>query len=358
MPTINVLSITGSDGTGGAGIQADVKTITAMGASALSAITSVAVQDLHNIHAVHDLPTEIVVGQVRAAINACHPRAVKVGLVNAPDTIREVAREIKACRYVVSDPGILSTHGTTLMSDSSRRAFGQYIIPLTTLLMLRCNEAELILGITIRTEDDMLNAAAALRQRGAQWVLLRGCYQADGRLTALLSGEDHTRFYTSYNIEGWQRHGVGSAMSAAITTRLAAGDDVPNAVRNAHDFIHAQVVYTVYTDESQHQRPSIIYNRFLELISAHIAHAHDVAFYADNLAITPRYLTTIVRQVVDKSPKQVIDEYLMHQLHTLLTTTSLSIQEVSSTLGFSSPVLLNKFCKTKCGCTPTELRSK
>lgn len=357
MSTINVLSITGSDGTGGAGIQADVKTITAMGASALTAITSVAVQDLHNIHAVHDLPTDVVVGQVRAAISASQPRAAKVGLINNPDTIRDVARELVACRHIVSDPGILSTHGTPLMSDASRRAFGQYILPQTTLLMLRCNEAELILGIAIHTEDDMLNAASALRQRGARWVLLRGCYQADGRLTALLSGEDHTRFYTSYNIEGWQRHGVGSAMSAAITTRLAAGDDVPNAVRNAHDFIHAQVVYTVSTDERQHQRPSIIYNRFLELIAAHISQAHDVAFYADRLAITPRYLTTVVRQVVDKSPKQVIDEYLMHQLHTLLTTTSLSVQEVSNNLGFSSPALLNKFCKAKYGCTPTELRS-
>lgn len=350
-----VLSITGSDGTGGAGVQADIRTIAAMGAAPVTAITSVAVQSRSGIHSVHSLPAEVVAGQVRAVIDDLHPRAVKVGLVADAAAMEPLRDAIVGCPRIVVDPGILSSHGTRLMDASAIDALVRHVLPETLLLLMRCSEAELIVGTPIRTDDDMLAVARHLCVLGPRWVLLRGGLLSEGRLTALLYGEGHEQFFSSYNMEGWQRHGVGGALSSAIATRLAFGDDVPTAVRQAHDYIHSQVVYAV-EDTPASQRPTHLYNRLLDLVAAHYREAHDVAFYADRLAVTPRYLSHITRAVVGKTPKTVIDEYLLHEAETLLRTTSLSIQEVSGRLGFTSQMQFSRFVQSRRSLTPSELR--
>lgn len=391
LPTI--LSITGSDGTGGAGVQADVITISALGGSAATAITSVTVQGLSGIHSVHALPPEVLVGQVRAVVDDLHPAAIKLGLVSDAAAMTALRDYIVGCPCVVVDPGILSSDGTPLMDPSTESgqaalaALRRHILPETTLLLLRCSEAELLLGTRIATDDDMLRIARQLTEMGPQWVMLRGGQHTEGRLTALLYGdcsncsegsmgsncsvvtnehskhsEQYEQFFSSYNIEGWQRHGVGGALSSAIATRLALGDDVPEAVRRAHDYLHRQVVYAVSTPFSHKlgsgvgQRPAEHYNRLLSLVAAHHRTAHDVAFYADQLAITTRYLSQVTNAAVGKSPKQVIAEYILHEAETLLRTTSLTIKEVSTRLGFSSQVQFGKFVQKLRHCSPTELR--
>lgn len=350
-----VLSITGSDGTGGAGVQADIKTISAMGGSAVTAITSVAVQSRKGIHSVYTLPAAVVGGQVRAVIDDVHPHVVKVGLVGDADTMAEIRNHIVGCPHVVVDPGVLSSSGHRLMDSAATDALVRHILPETTLLILRCVEAELILGQNIQTDDDMLAVAQRFVDLGVQWVLLRGGQHAKDRLTALLYGENTQRFFSSFNIEGWTRHGVGGALSSAIATRLAFGDDVPEAVQNAHEYIHSQVVYAV-SPEGRRQRPADIYNHLLSLVATHYSEAHDVAFYADRLAITPRYLSQVTRVVVSKTPKQIIDEYLLREAGVLLSCTTLSVQEISQRLGFTSQVQFSRFIRAKSGTTPTGMR--
>lgn len=361
-PTI--LSITGSDGTGGAGVQADIRTITAMGGTPVTAITSVTVQSRSGIHSVHALPAEVVAGQVRSVIDDARPRAVKVGLVNDAAAMGDIRDAIVGCPRIVVDPGILSSHGTRLMDAAAIKGLVRHILPETLLLLLRCSEAELLLGTLspesageILTDDDMLRVARSLVALGPQWVLLRGGRVTEGRLTALLYGPGQHRFFTSFNIEGWQRHGVGGALSSAIATRLAFGDDVPEAIRRAHEYIHSQVVYAVDTPH-RGQRPTEIYNHFLDLVAMHYRMAHDVSFYADRLAITARYLSQVTRNVVAKSPKTVIDEYLLREAEVLLSTTALTMQEISQRLGFSSPMRFSKFIHAHRGCTPTALRQR
>lgn len=352
-----VLSITGSDGTGGAGVQADIKTISAMGGSAVTAITSVTVQNSRGIQSVHALPAAVVGGQVRAVMDDAHPQAIKVGLVADAEAMAEIRNYIVGCPRVVVDPGVLSSSGHRLMDDEALGALVHHILPETMLLILRCDEAEMILGQQILTDDDMLAVAQRLVDFGAEWVLLRGGQYAADRLTALLYGPGVERFFSSLNIEGWMRHGVGGALSSAVATRLAFGDDVPTAVRNAHEYIHSQVVYAV-VNEGGHQRPADIYNRYLSLIARHHREAHDVAFYADRLSITTRYLSHITRDVVDKTPKQIIDEYLFREAGVLLTCTTLTVQEISQRLGFSSQMQFCRFVRAKGGTTPTELRRR
>lgn len=385
-----ILSITGSDGTGGAGVQADIQTISALGGMAVTAITSVTVQSHGGIHHVHHLPADVVAAQVQTIVEDAHPAAIKLGLMGDAEAIAAMRDHIVGCPRIVCDPGILSSHGTRLMDDEALASLRRHLLPEATLLMLRCSETELLLNTRITTDDDMLRVARRLTEIGPQWVMLRGAQHAEGRLTALLYGtpeapddvkaEPLQQFFSSYNIEGWQRHGVGGALSSAIATRLAFGDDVPTAIRHAHDYLHSQVVYAVEPYPSAlpleslrancaqdkrcpggqvlgiRQRPAELYNRLLNLIAAHFRTAHDVAFYADRLAITPRYLSQVTRAVVEKSPKQVIDEYLLHETETLLRTTSLTIQEISWQLGFSSPVQLSKFVQKQRGCSPSQIR--
>lgn len=321
----------------------------------MTAVSSVTVQNEGGIQDVHPLPADVVVGQVRAVYDDVRPLAVKVGLVNDAEAIRLVRDEIVGCSNVVCSPGIVSSHGGSLMSHDALHALTLYLLPITRLLVLKCADAEIILGRPITTDDDMLQAAAALRDMGAEWVLLRGGVYAAGRINALLYGST-AQFFSSYNIEGWQKHGVGAALSTAIATRLAQGDDVPSAVRNAHTYMHNRVVYAVEAEATA--RPVDLYNQFLSLITDHYHEAHDVSFYAENLSITPRYLSHITRTVVAKSPKQVIDDYLLHEVELLLTTTTLTIQEISHILGFSSQAVLAKFFHQHRGVSPTIFRRR
>ncbi|MBR6129738.1 MAG: bifunctional hydroxymethylpyrimidine kinase/phosphomethylpyrimidine kinase [Bacteroidaceae bacterium] len=344
---IPILSINGSDSTGQSGIGADIQTIAALGGYAVTAVTYAGD---------YALPSDVVLKQVAESISALHPKAIKVGLVTDSETVRLLRGEVIACRRLVVAPGIFDSDGKQLVSDEVIDAFARYLIPEALLLMLRCKDAEKLLGISIKTDDDMLEAARLLHEMGAEWVLLRGARHIKGRLIALLYSQNKTQFFSSYNTEGWQRHGVAGALSAAITTRLGMGDDVPTAIRNAHDFIHSQVVYA--KPDEMGGRSIDIYNRFVSLVAEHYRSAHDVAFYADRLCITTRYLSQVTDNVVAKSPKQIIADYLLSEAKTYLGTTRLTIQEIADRLGFSSQALFCKFFKSQEKTSPSEYRNK
>lgn len=370
---IPILSINGSDSSGQSGIGADIQTIAALGGYAVSAVTCICTQatemeqgardkgqEATDIHSISPAPCllplapDIVVKQVEKSISLLHPKAIKVGLVTDSETVRRLRDEVIACRRLVVAPGIFDADGKPMVSDNVVEAIKRHLVPEALLLMLRCRDAEKMLGISIKTDDDMLEAARLLHEMGAEWVLLRGGQHTKGRVTALLFNFSTFHFFTSYNVDGWQRHGVAAALSAAITTRLGMGDDVPTAVRNAHDFIHSQVVYA--KPDEMGGRAIDIYNRFVSLVAEHYHSAHDVAFYADRLCITTRYLSQITDRVVGKSPKQIIADYLLSEAKTYLDTTRLTIQEVADRLGFSSQALFCKFFKAQEKTSPSDYR--
>ena len=345
--TTPILSISGSDSTGQSGIQADIQTIAALGGYALTAVTCITD---------YALPSEIVLDQVSSVISTFHPKAIKVGLVTDAETIRLLRNEVIATNRLVVAPGIFDADGKQMIDDEAVKAIAKYLVPEALLLMLRCKDAEKMLGLSIKTDDDMIEAAKQLQEMGAEWVLLRGGLHTKGRLTALLYNASTSQFFTSYNTEGWQKHGVAGALSAAITVRLGMGDDVPTAIRNAHDFIHSQVVYAKPDETSR--RSIDLYNAFVSLVAEHYREAHDVSFYADKLCITTRYLSQITDNVVSKSPKQIIADYLMSEAKSYLETTRLTIQEITDKLGFSSQALFCKFFKNQANASPSEYRNK
>ena len=349
---VSILSITGLDCMGGVGIQADANTIMNMGANALTVITAITVQSENKIKEIHYLDTNLIIEQVQSTIANLHPRALKVGLVGNPNTIKALRNEIIGCKNIVLDFCIITSSGRYTMNQDAIKAYVHYLLPLSSLLMLKCKEAELLLNRKIQSDEDMIEAAQKLVELGTQWVLLRGGSHTEGQLTALLYGEGKKKFFTSYNMEGWQKHGVSSALSTAIATRLGLGDNMETAISKAHEYIHSQVVYALNT-LSYSPRGGDLYNQFLSLIADNYAHAHDVNFYADKLCITARYLNQITIKTVNKSPKQVIDDYLMQESKILLNTSRMTIQEISNRLGFSSQAMFCRFFKNIEGCTPS-----
>jgi len=350
-----VLSITGTDNTGAAGIQADVKTITSLGAEALTAVTAVTVQDAQGIQRIHDLPPDIVCGQVKAVIEQHHPQAVKIGMVRNAATVRALRGEVVGCRHTVLVPGAVTSQGYRLLSPEAIRAWREALIPEAELLILRCNEAELFVDSPVVTDDDMLRAARLLVAEGVEAVLLRGGHQVEGQLRALLQTRTASQFFSSHNTEGWQRHGIGGALSSAITTCLALGDDLQQAISHAHDYLHSQVVYAVEPLQRGH-RPADIYNKLMSLVATHYREAHQVAFYADRLAISQRYLSRITAAQVGKSPKQVVADYLATEATQLLRTSRLTVSEIAYRLGFPTLAAFSKFYAQQQGMSPSACR--
>lgn len=352
-----ILTITGSDNSGWSGLQLDYKTILELGGHALTSCTCIVMQDQSKIHEIIDLPTSLICNQVRSIVTNFHPKAIKVGWLRNAETVKVVRDEIVGCRNIVLSPGILSSRGEQLVDEDVIEAIKKHLIPEARLLMARCNESEKMLQMKITTSDDMLEAARAFGRMGAQFVLLRGGQMADGRLLALLysTETDEAELFSSYNIHGWQQHGVGGALSAAIATRLALGNDVPTAIKKAHQYVHSRIVYSV-ADAERSIRTTELYDQFMTLLAAHYQTAHDVSYYAESLSISQRYLVQVTSKEVNKSPKQVIGEYLMEQAQRLLDNTQSPIKEIANHLGFSSTVQFCRFFKHFQGQSPNEYR--
>lgn len=350
-----ILTINGSDSSGIAGVQADIRTMSAFGAFALTAISSVTAQDKNGIRLIHDMPQELLLNQTRTIVKEFHPKVAKIGLLRDHETIKLLRNEIIGIKCLVLVPGILSSQNERLISDKVIRTICKYLVPISSILILRCNEAEIMLGMKINSDDDMKKAVDTFINMGAESVLLRGGKHSSGLLTALLYENGNYHFFTSHNIEGWQKHGVGGALSAAIASRLAFGDDIATAVDKAHSYMHKQVVYSV-TDITHESHKVIIYNDFMSLVAANYHTRHDVLFYAEKLCISVRYLSKVTNDVVGIAPKQVIMDYVMQEAKVLLATTNLSIQEISNKLGFVAQSVFSSSFKKNVGKTPNDFR--
>lgn len=354
-------------------MQADIRTIAALGGYALSVVTSVTVQNTQGIHAMHDLPADIVMGQLKAIVDDVLPRAIKVGMVRDVESIKLLSGELAVCSRVVCDLGLVSSRGERLADGEVVAAVRRWLLPRVKVLTLKCRDAEVMLGHEVRRVEDMVASARQLLGMGPAAVLLQGGHCAERVLTDVLAvdGADEPVFFSSPDIEGWKVHGVGGTLSSAVATFLGQGIPVEQAVRKAHDYIRRLVVYAVDSQPWQgsggllHRaqasavsgRQVELYNRLMALVAEHHREARDVAFYAEQMSVTAKYLSQITRRIADKSPKQVIADYLMREVERELISTSQTVQEVAYQFGFESQALFCKFFKNLRGCSPTDYRS-
>lgn len=315
-----ILTITGSDSTGGSGVQADIKTISELGGYAVSAITSITVQNTLGIQEFFDVPAEIVSGQIEAIMNDIQPTIVKVGMIRRVETLGVVIDALTKYRpdYIIYTPAIWSSNGDALMTEDVVSQIKYRLLPLCSVVVARKKENDIILQDTklLRMAED------------------------NGMKVFLLDNANS--------------HGLTNRFSSALAVYLNQGKKMEDALTMAQDFINVEL-----TRESNLQgRSSELYNQFISQVNNFCRTYSDVHFYADQLNVSSRYLAQVTRRISCKTPKAIIDEYIVKEIERELSTTTHTVQEIANTFGFSSQAHLTKFFKKMRGVTPSEYRKK
>ncbi len=233
-----VLAIGGSDPSGGAGIQADIKTITALGGYAATAITAITVQDTRGVMAFHAVPADVGVAQARAVLGDFGADAVKTGMLCSAVTVEALADLLAgAAAPIVVDPVLASTGGAALLAPDALDLLRSRLLPLATLVTPNAPEAERLTGLPVATTDDLRRAGEALLTTGARAVLMKGGHIAGESVTDILMTPDGEIPFTSLRIETLHGHGTGCTLASACATGLAQGLPLAEAVGRAHAYL-------------------------------------------------------------------------------------------------------------------------
>lgn len=231
------LTIAGSDPSGGAGIQADLKTFHQHGVYGEAVITLLTVQNTVSVSRVAPVDPDLVVAQIRAVISDIPPAAAKTGALGTAEIVKAVAREAQSFRFpLIVDPVMISKHGAPLVADDARDALRDLLLPQTFLLTPNLHEAAALTRLSVDSVDGMKRAAEALVALGARNVLVKGGHLDGPAVEVLLfAGEFHE--FTSERVQTRHTHGTGCTYSAAITAELAKGRELREAVGRAKAFI-------------------------------------------------------------------------------------------------------------------------
>ena len=299
-----ILTITGSDPTSGSGIQADIKTITALGGYAVSAITCVTVQTTLGIQKFHDLPAQVVAGQMEAVMNDVQPETVKVGLIRTVETVKAVAEALVKYRprHIVYAPLSQSSQGEPLIPADVEQAINRLLLPICTL------------------------------------VLTDACFKS---------------------------HGDINLYASAVAYYLNEGDNANDARHKARQFLNVQTAHA----ERLRSRGFELFDEFRQMVETHFSESSEglrvgdgssgiVRSYAERLNVSTSYLAQVTKRISGQAPKAIIDEKIISEARRLLTSTSLTVQEISYQLGFTNQAHFTKYFKKLTGLTPSDFRIK
>ncbi len=242
-----VLTIAGSDSGGGAGIQADIKTISAMGCYASSAITAVTVQNTLGVQAVHPIPLDILEGQIDAILSDIGADAIKIGMLHSSKVVNLVAEMIEkyGIRNVVLDPVMVSTSGYKLIEDDAIESIKNRLIPLSRVITPNIPEAEILSGCKISSEQDFEQIAKKLSFNKSVSVLLKaGHLDNDCLVDYFYNVEDNTiTLLPSKRVKTRNTHGTGCTLSSAFASALARGEDLTLAAKSAKKYIEQAIEF-------------------------------------------------------------------------------------------------------------------
>lgn len=243
----NVLTIAGSDTCGGAGIQADLKTISAHGAYGMSVITAVTVQNTQGVFGCQDIDADIISAQIDAIFtDIFHVDAVKVGMVSQTETINAIADKLELYKpkNLVIDPVMISKSGFDLLKPEAKDALIKRLIPLATILTPNLPEAEVITGMKIETLEEMEESARKIYSMGAKNVFVKGGHLENDATDILFDGKTIFKF-PGKRINTKNTHGTGCTISSAIASNLANGMNVEEAIKNAKEYITTAIEHSL-----------------------------------------------------------------------------------------------------------------
>ena len=239
-----VLVIAGSDSGGGAGIQADIKTITALGAYATTALTALTAQDTLAVHAVHPVPPEFVRAQMECVLDDIGADAVKTGMlgvVGVVDAVCDVLeRKARGVKLVI-DPVVAATSGHRMLDEAALAEVKRRMLPLATILTPNLAEAEVLGGMAIHDEASMRAAAEALLTLGVPAVLLTGGHLPGDDVVDMLATDDGVEVFRAPRIATRHTHGTGCTLASAVAAGLAQGLGLRDAVVRARAYVRAAI---------------------------------------------------------------------------------------------------------------------
>ena len=232
------LTIAGSDSSGGAGIQADIKTMISNGVYAMSAITALTAQNTTGVTGIMEATPEFLAEQLDNIFTDIYPDAVKIGMVSSSALIETIAKKLQQyqAKNIVVDPVMVATSGAKLINDEAIEALKNQLLPIATVLTPNIPEAEVLSQIEIKTSDDMLKAAAVIGENYHCAVLCKGGHQLNDANDLLWRDGEH-KWFCGQRINNPNTHGTGCTLSSAIASNLAKGFDLDTSVERAKKYI-------------------------------------------------------------------------------------------------------------------------
>ena len=232
------LTIAGSDCSGGAGIQADIKTMTMHGVYAMSAITALTAQNTTGVRAIQESEPEFLKQQIDAVYEDIYPDAVKIGMVSSSELIQVIAERLKyyGAKNIVVDPVMVASAGSSLMKDNAVKTLIKELFPVATLVTPNIPEAQVLSGMNIRNREDMVTVAKYIGDNFHCAVLLKGGHSINDA-NDLLYDHGELIWFADRRIDNPNTHGTGCTLSSAIASNLAKGFTLTESVQNAKDYI-------------------------------------------------------------------------------------------------------------------------
>ncbi|AGA76511.1 bifunctional hydroxymethylpyrimidine kinase/phosphomethylpyrimidine kinase [Echinicola vietnamensis] len=234
-----VLTIAGSDSGGGAGIQADLKTFSALGCFGTSVITATTAQNTQGVRSIHDIPEQHIQDQLEAVLSDIGPKAIKIGMINRPEVVRVIVEALR--RYpdipVVFDPVMVATSGDRLIKEETVEVIKQELFPVSNVITPNMDEAAVLIGKAVNDPQEMEKAAQTLLGYGSGFVLVKGGHLQGDQVSDVLCGDGQTHVFESAKIKTKNVHGTGCTLSSAIAVFLAEGQEVRQAVASARNYV-------------------------------------------------------------------------------------------------------------------------
>ena len=225
-PMARVLIVAGSDSGGGAGIQADIKTVTALGGYATTAVTAVTVQDTSGVHDVHPIPLDVIESQIAIVLADLGADAIKTGMLGDTKTVERVAKalsEASEASPLVVDPVMVAKGGAALLKDDAVAAVRRRLLPLAALVTPNAPEAERLTGVTVTDVESQIAAGRALLEAGAEAALVKGGHVAGAVVRDVLVTEADTLVFEAPRIDSASTHGTGCTLASAIAVGMGQG---------------------------------------------------------------------------------------------------------------------------------------
>lgn len=232
------LTIAGSDSSGGAGIQADLKTMTVNGVYAMSVITALTAQNTQGVSGILDVSPEFITSQMDAVFTDIYPDAIKIGMVSSPEIVEAIAKSLEnyEAKNIVLDPVMVATSGAVLLKEEAMDSLINRLIPLADVITPNIPEGEILAGMKIENEDDMEKAAEIIGEKYNCAVLLKGGHKVNDA-NDLLYRKGNFKWFLSERIDNNNTHGTGCTLSSAIAANLAKGEDLNQAIKNAKEYL-------------------------------------------------------------------------------------------------------------------------